>query len=151
MTFAVYSSTTTGDIKPAALAVELTDPSLAASTTASYTLIPTAPLTLQANTTYWVGGFSTLTGGTFGWSFDNPDSIATSNGVTVPATSGSNPPAGWFYNVANGESVTSPSTYTGKSGITNDVVINASVPEPASLGLLLGGVSLLAARRRGRA
>ncbi len=149
MTFAIYNSTTSGSIKPSTLAVTLTDPALVTSTTQSYTLTPESTFTLEANTTYWLVAFSDTTASNFGWAFDNPDSVTTTNGVTVPAGSGSNPPAGWFFaqNPASND-VNAPNTWTGTSSISNDAVIQGTVvPEPGALALLAaGGMMLLSCR-----
>ncbi len=148
-TFAIYESTTSGTIRPSTLGVELSDPALVINTTQSYTLTPTSSFTLQANTTYWIVAFSAATNEGFGWAFDNPDSVATTNGVTVPATSGSNPAAGRFYQFNNSSNiVTDPATWTGLSSITNDVVVNGTlIPEPTTLALM-GLAGLCFSRRR---
>lgn len=90
-----------------------------------YTFTPTAPFTLQPDTTYWLYMQADPTSAAYTWDATTPSTIPTGVATHV----------GYLFNG-------SPSTFRNRFQINGTIV-----PEPTSLALL-GGLALLALRRR---
>ena len=115
----------------------LTAPASGSNATGDFTFLPAGPLTLAANTTYWLLVDSSP--GDFIWRASDPGLTATGPGATFVANR---------FSTNNGASYGPPDTFFNSFQI-NGTQAAADIPEPTTLavfGLLAAGG--MAARRR---